>query len=70
MAKAKGKAQAAQVADNGKARKVVNRKKRNALERKALPSSLQVIFKDNTRAQNRALLAAWQDSRKKVKEER
>lgn len=69
MAKGKngGKPQAA--ADNGKAKKVVNRKKRNALERKALPKYFQILFHDNTRAQNKALLAAWQESRKKVKKE-
>lgn len=69
MAKGKGNKPAAAAADNGKAKKVINRKKRNALERKALPKSLQVLFRHNTRAQNRALLAAWQEGRKKRKED-
>lgn len=69
MAQGKGNKPAAAAADNGKAKKVINRKKRNALERRALPKSLQVLFRHNTRAQNRALLAAWQEGRKKRKED-
>lgn len=70
MANPKGnKAKAQATVDSGKSKKVINRKKRNALERKALPKSMQVLFHDNTREQNRELLKAWQDSRKKVKAE-
>lgn len=69
MAKGKGNKPAAAAADGGKSKKVINRKKRSALERKALPKALQILFRHNTRAQNRSLLAAWQEGRKKRKED-
>lgn len=47
------------------AKKKINRVKRNAMNRKSLPKSLKIQFAKNTRAQNRALLAAWKESRKK-----
>lgn len=62
MAKAKGNVTAAAAAGG----KVINRKKRNALERKSLPKNFKALFKGDTHATYRSLLKAWQESRKKV----
>ena len=45
--------------------KKVNRKRRNALERKCLPKALKAQFSGSDRATFRMLLKAWQDSRRK-----
>lgn len=47
------------------ATKVINRKRRNALERKCLPKALKIMFAGSDRATFRSILKAWQDSRKK-----
>lgn len=62
---AKTKVAAKEVKSNAK---TINRKRRNALERKSLPKSFKRLFRDEPRATYRTLLAAWQESRKKVKE--
>lgn len=46
--------------------KVVNRKSRNALERKCLPKTYKIMFAGSDRATFRSLLKAWQEGRKKV----
>jgi hypothetical protein len=46
----------------------INRKRRNALERKSLPKYLKVIFRTENKSTFKAILAAWKDGRKKVKE--
>lgn len=48
--------------------KKVERKRRNALERKCLPKTFKRLFRDADRATNKTLLQAWQEGRKKVKE--
>ena len=48
--------------------KTINRKRRNALERKSLPKSFKRLFRDADRATYKTLLAAWLEGRKKIKE--
>lgn len=45
--------------------KTINRKRRNALERKCLPKALKIQFAGSSRAMFRSLLKAWQEGRKK-----
>jgi hypothetical protein len=47
------------------ANKTINRKRRNALERRSLPKDLKRQFLGADRATFKTLLAAWKDSRKK-----
>lgn len=46
--------------------KTITRKRRNSLMRKSLPKYLKVLFKGSDHMTFRAVLAAWQESRKKV----
>lgn len=46
--------------------KSINRKRRNALERKCLPKTYKALFAGAGKETFRALLKAWQDGRKKV----
>lgn len=46
--------------------KVINRKRRNALERKCLPRTLKIMFAGSGKETFRSLLKAWQEGRKKV----
>lgn len=48
------------------ASKSINRKRRNALERKCLPKSMKVLFANSGRETFRSILKAWQDGRKKT----
>ena len=47
------------------ATKTVNRKRRNALERKCLPKALKTLFAGSNRETFRELLKSWQESRKR-----
>lgn len=66
MAAAKKGDKKAVAAAAAPARKTVNRTRRNAMERKCLPKSLKVLYAGSNRAMFRSVLAAWQESRKKV----
>lgn len=68
MAKGKGNKPAAATAATGAGHKTINRKKRNALERKCLPQSFKNLFRGESRESFRSLLKAWQDGRKKTSE--
>lgn len=68
MAKGKGNKPAATAAATSAGHKVINRKRRNSLERKCLPKSFKNLFRGESRESFRSLLKAWQDSRKKVSE--
>lgn len=46
--------------------KTINRKRRNALERKCLPKALKILFANSGRETFRSVLKAWQDGRKKT----
>lgn len=48
--------------------KKIERRRRNALERKCLPKSFKRLFRDAPKSTMKALLAAWQEGRKKVKD--
>lgn len=61
---AKGKQASAPAPSKANA-KQINRKRRNALERKCLPKELKVLFRGSDRSVFRAVLAAWQEGRKK-----
>lgn len=46
--------------------KTINRKRRNALERKCLPKALKTLYANSGKETFRAVLKAWQDGRKKT----
>lgn len=61
---AKKPAQAAAVPAKGSA-KTINRKSRNALERKSLPKAFKVQFSGFGKSTFKTVLKAWHESRKK-----
>ena len=61
------KAPAAKPAAPVKAGNVINRKRRNTLERKCLSKQFKVLFAGASRAVNRNMLAAWKDARRKTR---
>jgi hypothetical protein len=67
MAKQQGKAAAQATPAKGGGKKI-ERKRRNALERKCLPKAYKALFARDGRAAFKSILAAWQEGRKKVKE--
>lgn len=47
-------------------RNTINRKRRNALERKCLPKALKFMFAGGDHVTFRGILAAWKEGRKKI----
>lgn len=47
-------------------RTTINRKRRNALERKCLPKALKVLYAGSDHVTFRGILAAWKEGRKKA----
>lgn len=60
------KAPAAKPAAPAKAGNVINRKRRNTLERKCLSKQFKVLFSGSSGAVYRNMLAAWKEARRKT----